>query len=362
MSLWTITSDGPKPVATTQLKEEHLLEEHLEDWIATDPNILGEPLLVIGRQVLIPDTKDRLDLLAVDPQGYAVIIELKRGKLRDPVDIQALRYASYIAKWQFDDFENLAKNYIGEKPGTDFNFNERFESFCEESGAEEVPDLNGDQRIIIAGSSVRDKLGSVALWLRAHSVEIKLIEIHAYKESDRILIEPTVVVPVGVSKFHEVGKIRSEGSPWITDGRKWHLDKRCSTETREVFLLLDKLLQELLELDGPKWNQKHYVAYRLNNYNWLSVQTHPQALWLDVSVKAGTFNLDTLAKQLGVTKFEKDESLSEKLALPSSVTIRNRNETTDRVRIRAKADFDLKGAGFKKFLKEAYAQYAKQPI
>jgi RecB family endonuclease NucS len=91
MPLWKITNAGPKAVATTRFKEESLLEEHLEDWIAADPTILGEPLLIIGRQVLIPDTKDRLDLLAIDPQGYAVIIELKRGKLRDPVDIQALR-------------------------------------------------------------------------------------------------------------------------------------------------------------------------------------------------------------------------------------------------------------------------------
>jgi hypothetical protein len=187
-------------------------------------------------------------------------------------------------------------------------------------------------------------------------VEIKLIEIQAFKDADGIFIQPTVVVPMEVSKFRDVGKIRPEGSPWITDGRKWHLEKRCSSETRERFLLLDKLLQDLLELNGPKWNQKLYVAYRVNNYNWLCVQTHPNALWIDVSVKAGTFKLDTLAKELGVTEFGKDDSLSEKLALPSSVSIRNRNETTDRVRIRVKPDFNLDGAGFKKFLKEAYAQ------
>jgi hypothetical protein len=57
MPLWKITNAGPKAVAATRFKEESLLEEHLEDWIAADPTILGEPLLVIGRQVLIPDTK-----------------------------------------------------------------------------------------------------------------------------------------------------------------------------------------------------------------------------------------------------------------------------------------------------------------
>ena len=90
MPLWKITDKGPLKVKETKFKEEKLLEEHLEDWIAKDSSILREPLLVFGRQVIIPDTKDRLDLLAVDPNGFITVIELKRGQLKDPVDIQSL--------------------------------------------------------------------------------------------------------------------------------------------------------------------------------------------------------------------------------------------------------------------------------
>lgn len=196
MALWKIGGDKPQKVKQTQFKQEKLLEEHLEDWIQAEPTMLGEPLLIIGRQVMIPDTKDRLDLLAVDPQGQAVIIELKRGKLKDPVDIQALRYASYISKWKFEHFENVARGFLGKAGDPDFNFNETFETFCQESGSDEVPDLNEDQRVIIVGSSVRDKLGSVALWLRDHNVDIKLIEVTAYKEGEDLFIEPNVIVPI----------------------------------------------------------------------------------------------------------------------------------------------------------------------
>jgi hypothetical protein len=55
MGLWKITDKGPKPVQETKFKQEKLLEEHLEDWICSDGTILGEPLFVIGRQVMIPD-------------------------------------------------------------------------------------------------------------------------------------------------------------------------------------------------------------------------------------------------------------------------------------------------------------------
>jgi RecB family endonuclease NucS len=79
------------------LRTSILLEHHLEDWIADKPEILGETLLIIGRQIIIPEVKDRLDLLALDPNGNAVVIELKRGPMSDPIDMQALRYASYLS-------------------------------------------------------------------------------------------------------------------------------------------------------------------------------------------------------------------------------------------------------------------------
>jgi len=354
MPLWKITDSGPKVIPETRLKEEKLLEKELEDWITSDPSLLGEPLLIIGRQVLIPDVKDRLDLLALDPQGTVVIIELKRDQLKDPVDIQALRYASYISKWRFEDFENIASNYLGKVGDPEFNFNALFESFCEESGVEEIPDLNRDQKIIIAGSAVRDKLGSVALWLRDHSVDIKLIEVQAFKEGKDIIIEPVIIVPLQVSKFKDVGRVRSEGTPWMIDGRGWHLGKRCSPKTKDLFLLLDKILQEQFDLDGPHWNQKYYVAYRVKNYIWLSVNTKPKALLLDVHVTTKTFTTDQIAIDLGITKFDKDESLSEKLNLPSSVFVKNIRENTDRIRIRAKDDFSLESEAFLRFLKNAF--------
>ncbi len=359
MGLWKITDQGPSKVAETEIKQEKLLEENLENWISSDPTILGEPLLLVGRQVLIPDTKDRLDLLAFDPQGNAVIIELKRGKLKHPVDIQALRYASYISKWTFEDFENLARNYMGKVGDPEFNFNALYESFCEDAGVDETPDLNKDQRVIILGSSIREKLGSVALWLLEHGIDIKVIEVHAYKDGNSILIEPSTVIPFQVSKFEDTGRIKPKGSPWVKDGKSWHLEKRCSLKTKEMLDRLDNIIQENFDVDGPRWNQKFYVAYRINNYNWMSVITRPNFLRLDFLVKANSFDSDDIAKRLNIAKFDKEESLSEKFGLPSSVFIKNRNENTDRMYIRVKDDFDLESEEFVNFLKNTHKAFPK---
>lgn len=355
MALWKISEDGPRQVPTTRFKDEQLLEEHLETWIAEKPEILGEPLLVVGRQVQIPDTKDRLDLLALDPQGMTVVIELKRGALRDPVDIQALRYASYIAKWSFDELESLAKTHLGHEGDSEFNFNDVFETFCEETRGEVPTEINADQRVIIVGGSVREKLGSVALWLREHRVDIKLVEVRAYKERDSVLVEPKVLVPLEVSRFEEVGKGRTESSPWLADGRVWHLEKRCSPGTRDMLLTLEGVIEETVEAEGPHWNQKYYVAFRKNNFNWLAVNTRPTQLLLDFKVAQGTFDQAQLAERLDVEEFDRDESLSEKLNLPSSITLKKVGERLDRIWVRAKeGDFDFETPEFREFLFEAF--------
>lgn len=354
MAIWKIAEDKPKRVQETGLKKEKLLEENLESWIEKMPEILGESLMIIGRQVMIPEFKDRLDLLAIDTQGAAVIIELKRGKLKDPVDVQSLRYASYISKWKFDDFESVAKNYFTNLNDQEFNFNSEFESFCENSGIDDIPDINEEQRIVVVGSSVKDKLGSVALWLRDHSIDIKLIKIQVYKNGGELLIEPNVIVPLQVSKFSETGKLKSDSNPWLGDGKNWHLEKRCSQKTKEWVVKLDELLIEMFDLENPSWKQKHYIAYRINNYNWLSLKTESKTIALDFLIKKDTFNQKDLANKLRLVEFDVNSSLGEKLNLPSSVCIKNRNDKGDRIIIRIKDDFNFKSESFINFLKKAY--------
>lgn len=360
MTLWKVSKDGPSRVTKTKFKQEKILEKELENWIANDPSILGEKLLIIGRQVIIPEVKDRLDLLALDPQGNTVIIELKRGSLKDPVDIQSLRYASYLSKWKFDDFENIAKNFLGESGNSDFNFNSVFEDFCDEAGVGDSPDINEDQRLIIVGSEVKDRLGSVALWLRDHSVDIKIVEVTSYKDGDSVYIEPRVIVPIPVSKFESVGKTSASGpSPWLKNGRTWHLEKRCSNATKEMLLKLIRLIDENFQVDGPNWNQKLYVSFRINNITWLNVRTFTSQLELRFLVKSKQYDINDIANELGVVKFDSEVSFSEKLNLPSSVTILEISESSDRIVLRLKKDFDLESSKFIEFCKKVYKAFPK---
>lgn len=361
MAIWKITDRGPEQVPQSKLHKEGLLEERLEDWIVAQPSILGENLLVVGRQVTVPQINDRVDVLALDTEGNSVIIELKRGKLKDPVDMQALRYASYISKWGFTDFEREAKTFA-QSADSDFNFNRMYEEFCAEAGVEEPPDINRDQRVVIVGSEVRDKLGSVALWLLQHKVNIKVIEIECYKQSNQLMLQPNVIVPPPVVRFADVGGFQpGEGPhPWDEDGEAWHLEKRCSPKTAELLRQIDDILIDTVDVEGPKWNQKFYVAYRIRNRIWLSIETQANMLRLKFRTQPGLFNQEELASRLKVEVFDKEDSLSEKLSLPSSVMVQKKT-AHDRVVLRVKEDFALHTDEFKQLIEDAYKGSSVQP-
>jgi hypothetical protein len=77
---------------------------------------------------------------------------------------------------------------------------------------------------------------------------------------------------------------------------------------------------------------------------------------LRFQVNKGAFDQVDLGKQLGVQQFTKEDSLSEKLGLPSSVTIESYSESVDRIALRIKDDFDVESGSFLTFMKDAYSK------
>jgi len=358
--LYKVKGKQLEKIDQTRLKQEGMLEADLEDWVENDPSILGENLLVIGRQVQISEVKDRIDLLALDTNGNTVIIELKKGKIKDPVDIQSLRYASYISRWEYNSLENQAKNYFSEKGEDEFNFNEKFEDFCSSAGIDEVPDLNQEQRIIIVGSKLKEKLGSVALWLREHRIDIKVIEASIFKNGEDLLFQPQIIIPIPTAEKFEIGKrsLRKD-RPWLSDGEDWHLNHRCGKEMKQKLIQFNNIIKENFEtIEGPNWNQKFYVSFKEGNRIWIHINTRKTALLLHFLVKKGDVSVEQVSKELGLKVFDKESPLSEKLQLESSVEITSRGEH-DRVKIRIKKEFDVSSEQFLSFVNECFKSFKR---
>lgn len=74
--------------------------EHLQEWLANEPAVFGEDLLIIQKEFDgFADTRERLDLLALDKDGNLVIIENKLDDSGRDVTWQALKYASYCSTY-----------------------------------------------------------------------------------------------------------------------------------------------------------------------------------------------------------------------------------------------------------------------
>jgi len=104
------------------------LEEYLEEWIERDPGLLQVGLTIVARQIGVEG--GALDLLALDPQGRWVVIEIKRGVVGRNTIAQALDYASCIAAMPYEELSEKVNAYLSKQDAS-------LEALLEELGTAE---------------------------------------------------------------------------------------------------------------------------------------------------------------------------------------------------------------------------------
>lgn len=121
------------------------LESQLENFIESDPDILGETLLIIGRQV--PTAHGGfIDLLALDESAAVHVIELKRDKTPRDVTAQILDYGSWVSTLSREQIKSMFETY---RP--DIALEEAFATTFDDTLPEEV---NAEQVFTIVASHI----------------------------------------------------------------------------------------------------------------------------------------------------------------------------------------------------------------
>ncbi len=170
--------------------------EHLQEWLAGQPDALGEELLIIQKEFDgFADTRERLDLLALDKDGQLVVIENKLDDSGRDVTWQALKYTAYASSLTKPQIIDIYQQYL-EKFCDGGTASELISEFLE---VEELGDVvlnegNG-QRLFFVAANFRKEVTSTVLWLRGHGIDARCFRVTPYEYKDEVLVNLTSVIP-----------------------------------------------------------------------------------------------------------------------------------------------------------------------
>lgn len=168
--------------------------DHLQQWIAQSPDCLGEELLVIQEEFAgFEDTRERLDLLALDKRGNLVVIENKLDDTGRDVTWQALKYASYCSSLTKEQIINIYQEYL-EKKKIEGTASEKLEEFFESDDY----DLNfgNAQRIILIAGQFRKEVTSTVMWLLNYGLRVQCFKVTPFKLGDSLFLNFDQIIPV----------------------------------------------------------------------------------------------------------------------------------------------------------------------
>ena len=202
-----------KRLEQRQLPQAGLKERYdIQQMILNSPDDffaeMGEPLLVLGQEVRPADfVDDRIDLLAIDQQGAAVIIELKRGTDKLQL-LQALSYAAMVARW---DREQLV-NQRAQLTGKSF---EDAEDDVEQYLLEDIGDLNQTQRVLLLAEDFDYEVLITAEWLtEQYTLDIRCYRLTLSADQHTEFLSCTCIFPPPEITQHAVRRSgRREGRP-----------------------------------------------------------------------------------------------------------------------------------------------------
>jgi len=170
--------------------------KHLQEWIVSNPEALGEPLLIIQKEFSgFSETFERLDLLALDKNGNLVIIENKLDDSGKDVTWQALKYASYCSTLTKEEIRNIFQNYldIHSKGKNAVDLLARF--FDDSDYSEIVVNQRTTQRIIMVAANFRKEVTSTVLWLMDFKIQLQCIKATPYELNDQYFLNLEQIIP-----------------------------------------------------------------------------------------------------------------------------------------------------------------------
>ncbi len=210
-----------QPLETRRFSELGFSErKHLQEWLANHPQALtqddGDELLIIQKEFDgFDDTRERLDLLAIDKQGNLVIIENKLDDSGRDVVWQALKYASYCANLKKQQVVEIFQRYLDEQARQEGKESESAQSLLLEFlGAEDLQSVQintlKSQRLILVAAKYRKEVTNTVLWLSQFGIDCRCFKVTLYQTGDELFLNVEQIIPTPEATDFMIGMIAKE--------------------------------------------------------------------------------------------------------------------------------------------------------
>ena len=210
---------------------------HLQEWLVQTPEALGEDLLVIQKEFDgFADTRERLDLLAIDKERRLVVVENKLDDSGRDVVWQALKYVAYCSSLKKSEIVEIYQKYLDRW----FNGESAVPNLCEFLEVEDLDDtvLNAgnEQRLILVAANFRKEVTATVLWLIGHGVRAQCFRVVPYSFGEELLIDLQQIIPTPEAADYMIGmaaKESEEKSVQGTQKRREEMRRTFWTRTLE---------------------------------------------------------------------------------------------------------------------------------
>lgn len=200
-SFWKV-GEVPQMLAAARLATE----QQLENMICSDPRLLSDDWLLIGRQEHTT-SGGIVDLLALAPDGSLVLVELKRGKTPRDVVAQALDYASWI---EHLDAEDLASIFSRFSPGNDLGvqFQKKFGHVLDED------ELNQSHQIVIVAAELDASTERIVSYLNQKGIPVNVLFFQVFASEDDKYISRTWLIDPMETQAIASSSVQKATEPW----------------------------------------------------------------------------------------------------------------------------------------------------
>lgn len=236
--------------------------EHLQEWLVHMPEALGEDLLIIQKEFDgFEDTRERLDLLALDKEARVVVIENKLDDSGRDVVWQALKYVAYCSSLKKAEIVEIYQKYLDRW----FAGESAVPNLCEFLGVEDLDDtvLNAgnEQRLMLVAANFRKEVTSTVLWLIGHGIRAQCFRIVPFGFGQEILVDLQQIIPTPEAADYMIGMADKE-----SEEKSSQRKQKQNEEMRQAFWT--KTLEELRARGVSR-----YENIRPSRKSWLASPT-----------------------------------------------------------------------------------------